>query len=244
MIETRILNAEGIELFSKWLENPSGKTPPGELLGSDALSDVFSGCTIDPAREFTSRLEFGVYLNERFSGSDFNALLAPASDGLWAWLAVVWFRQLTAKGIRRSEHYLVTRKGSAGSLAYRHAVRTAYELVHIHGQNAQICLSTPMSIMGDMTEQLASRQTIAHNRGFFKMGSELYFADGKLRRGSASKPKKPRDRKPGDRTGLGSVRRLALALQRLDLTFDTDEMDTGLMRTVLPREFARWQAEK
>src|SRR5574337_423932 len=124
MIETRILNAEGIELFRKWLDTPSGKRPPGELLDSDAFSEVFSGYTVDPACEFSSRLEFGAYLSERFAGADFNVLLAPASDGLWAWLAVVWFRQLSAKGVRRSEHYLVTRKGSAGSLAYRHAVRT------------------------------------------------------------------------------------------------------------------------
>jgi hypothetical protein len=99
---------------------------------------------------------------------------------------------------------------------------------------------TPMHTWGDMAEQLASRQTIAHNRGFFRTAHELYVNDGKLKRGAASKPKKPRDRKPGDRVGLGSVRRLALALQRLDLTFDTEMMEAALMRAVLPKEFARW----
>ena len=90
------------------------------------------------------------------------------------------------------------------------------------------------------TEQLASRQAIAHNRGFFQTAFEMYMHDGSLRRGAASKPKKPKDRKPGDRTGLGSVRRLAIALQRLGLTYDTEDMESVQMRAVLPKEFAKW----
>lgn len=242
MTETRMLNTEGVAQFLKWLEtNPSGGTPPSALLESVELTEALSGYSVDPSREFATRLDFGVYLDERFAGADFNELLSPERDGLWAWLALIWFSALAAKGIRRPEHYVVARKGSAGSLAYRHAVRTSYELVHIHGDDARICLMTPMDTWGDMAEQLASRQTIAHNRGFFRTAHELYVDEGKLKRGAASKPKKPKDRKPGDRVGLGSVRRLALALQRLDLTFDTEIMDATLMRTVLPKEFARWR---
>jgi hypothetical protein len=243
MIKTRMLNAEGLALFETWLTQPSGDTPPAALVESETLTEPFAEFSIDPSRAFGSRLEFGSYLDGQFSGADFNRLLSPTSDGLWAWLAVVWFKQLSAKGILRAEHYVVRRKGSAGSLAYRHAVRTSYELVHIHGDNAQICLKSPMATYGELTEQLASRQTIAHNRGFFQAAFDLYISDGKLRRGAASKPKKPKDRKPGDRTGLGSVRRLAIALQRLDLTYDTEEMDGALMMAVLPKEFARWQTQ-
>lgn len=97
-----------------------------------------------------------------------------------------------------------------------------------------------MHTYGDMTEQLASRQTIAHNRGFFQTAFDMYMNDGKLRRGAASKPKKAKDRKAGDRTGLASVRRLAITLQRLDLTYDTEEMPSSLMQSVLPKEFAKW----
>jgi hypothetical protein len=240
MIKTRKLNTEGLAVFSKWLESPTGDAPPTQLLDDEAVTDLFGDYDIDPSLEFTSRLEFGKYLNERLSGADFNGLMSPDSDGLWAWLAVVYFKQLAAKGIRRAEHYVVWRKGSAGSLVYRHAARTSYELVHIHGECAQICLKSPMHTFGDMTEQLASRQTIAHNRGFFQTAHELYVRDGNLRRGASSKPKKPKDRKPGDRTGLGSVRRLAIALQRLDLTYDTEDMVPAMMKAVLPKEFSRW----
>ena len=240
MIKTRMLNVTGIAVFEKWLSDPVGSIPPKELLDSDAMTDNFGDYEIDELKEFGSRFEFGLYLNERFDDADFNVLMSPDSDGLWAWLAVVYFRQLTEKGIRRAEHYVVTRKGSAGSLAYRQAPRTSYELVKIHGECATICLKSQMHTYGDMTEQLASRQVIAHNRGFFQTAYDLYISGGKLKRGASSKPKKPKDRKTGDRTGLGSVRRLAIALQRLDLTHYTEHMTSGQMKEVLPKEFSKW----
>lgn len=237
-----MLNSEGIAVFTRWLENPVGNAPPSELLGGDSMTEEFCDFEIDPLCEFSSRFEFGKYLNEQFSASDFGDLISPACDGLWAWLAVVYFSQLAKGKIRRAENYIVIRKGSAGSLAYRHAVRTPFELVHIHGEFALICLKSSMNIMGDMTEQLASRQTIAHNRGFFQTAYGLYVKDGKIKRGASSKPKKPKDRKIGDRTGFGSARRLAVALQRLDLTYDTEDMEVDQMKMVLPKEFEKWNA--
>ena len=243
MVKTRRLTVEGLSAFSNWLENPNGKIPPAKLLDDETMTEPLGDYDIDPTQAFGSRLEFGTYLNKQLAGADFNGLMSPDNDGFWAWLAVAYFSQLTEKGIRRAEHYLVTRKGSAGSLAYRHAARTSYELVHIHGESAQICLKSPMHTFGDMTEQLASRQTIAHNRGFFQTAFDLYVKDGKLRRGASSKPKKPKERKPGDRTGFGSVRRLAIALQRLDLTYDTEDMESAQMKVVLPKEFSKWSSE-
>ena len=244
MINTRMLTAEGVTLYATWLSEATGPQPPEELLSDENLSTPFGDYEIDEARTFESRLEFGLYLDEIFRHADFHGLMSPDTDGLWAWLTVVYFKQLSAKGIRRQEHYLVTRKGAAGSLAYRNAARTSYELAHIHGRNAEICLRSPMHTFGDITEQLTSRQTIAHNRGFFQAAAIMYMRDGRLLRGAASKPKKPTERKAGDRTGLGSIRRLAIALQRLDLTYDTEEMRPDLMRSVLPREFAKWKVSE
>jgi len=240
MIKSRKLTAEGTAAFTQWLQAPEDDALLVKLLDNDTMFEPFGDYDIEPSRQFDSRLEFGTYLNEQFAGADFGGLMSPDSDGLWAWLAAIYFKQLTAKGVRRAEHYIVMRKGSAGSLAYRHAARTPYELVHIHGKYAEICLKSPMHTFGDMTEQLASRQGIAHNRGFFQTAHEIYIKNGSLKRGASSKPKKPKDRKPGDRTGLGSVRRLAIALQRLDLTYDTDEMESDQMKVVLPKEFAKW----
>jgi hypothetical protein len=199
MIKARRLNSEGLTKYSTWLESHSGPLPPADLLNDESFGAPFGDYDIDPDRVFDSRWAFGEYLNKCLSGANFNGLMSPDSDGLWAWLTLVYFKQLTEKGIRRLEHYLVIRKGSAGSLAYRNAARTSYELVHIHRANAEICLKSPMHTFGELTEQLASRQTIAHNRGFFQTAFDLYMNDGKLKRGASSKPKKPIDRQPGDR---------------------------------------------
>jgi len=242
MIEARMWNDKGMAFFGDWLEHAkAGEVFPRDYLEREEYIAIFDGSMVDSHSLFRSRFDFGVALNEWFASVDFGKLISPVSDGLWAWLSAVYFSQLTEKGVRRKEHYIVTRSGAAGSLAYRHAVRTSYELVHIHGICAEICLNRPMNTFGDMTEQLASRQSLAHNRGFFQAAYSLYMREGVLRRGASSKPKKPADRQPGETTGMGSVRRLAIALQRLDLTHDTEEMSAEGMIKILPKEFQRYK---
>ena len=240
MTEIRKLNSAGIEVFRTWLAAPVGHEPPEALKTGSEFTESLGVGDIDEDRIFQTRYNFGLYLNTQLKSMDFRNLMSVDSDGLWAWLVVIYFRQLAPGKLRRSEHYLVTRIGHSGSLAYRQAARTSYELVYIHGGKAMLCLGVPMKTFGDMAEQLASRQTIAHNRGFFEAASQMYVSEGKLRRRASSKPKKPKDRKPGDRTGFGGVRRLAKALQRLDLTFDTEEMAAKELLAVLPKEFAKW----
>jgi hypothetical protein len=240
MIEVRRLTQYGIDSFRSWLETGEGPEPPAQLVDGSEHTELAYSAQVNPEETFASRYSFGKYLDERLGTFDFKELMSPKNDGLWAWFAVIYFRQLSAKGRRRSEHYLVIRKGSIGSLAYRQAARSSFELVHIHGENSLVCLSVGMHTFGDMAEQLASRQTLAHNHGFFETAFALYVQDGKLKRGASSKPKTLKNRKPGDRTGLGGARRLATALQRLDLTFDTEVMGSDGIVTVLPREFVKW----
>jgi hypothetical protein len=239
MTTLRTLNTEGLRVFRAWLDDPMTPFPTG-LKDAAEYTELTYDLQIDETKMFATRHEFGIYLDTLFTGMDFHELRAPKSDGLWAWLAVMYLSQLAPKKLKKPEHYIVIRKAAKGSLAYRHDVRSAFELVHIHGDHARVCLSVPMDTWGEMSEQLAARQTLAHHRGFFRAAYALYMQDGKLRRGASSHPKKPRDRKPGDRVGFGSARRLAIALKRLDLTFDTEIMPANSTIAVLPKEFQRW----
>lgn len=242
MINLRVLNSDGITKLTYWLESESNPQLLKILLHDDSCTEILDNFLIDETKQFDSRLHFGQYLNDVLSGFDLHQLLSSKYDGLWAWISLLYFDQLTSKGIRRKEHYIVVRKGSAGSLAYRNAPRTSYELYNIHRENSRICLSGQMSTFGDLTEQLASRQSISHNRGFFNTASDLYIRNGKLVSGASSKPKALKLRQPSDRSGLGSVRRLALALQRLDLTYDTDSMGPIEIKQVLPKEFNKFSS--
>lgn len=237
MIKARRLNSDGIHLFRTWLDAGGNGTPPAQLIDDTLYTDIAYEVTVDPEAVFSSRYQFGTYLCNQFKDLDFQELLGRENDGLWAWLAIIYFKQLVQKKVQKYWNYIVIHAGSAGSLAYRHAVRTSYELAYIHGEKATICLGVPMHTWGEMAEQLASRQTLAHNRGFFDAAYDLYVKGSKLIRGASSKPKKPKDRELGDTTGFGSVRRLAIALQRLDLTFDTDIMASAALISVLPKEF-------
>lgn len=240
MIEARTLNESGLKFFADWLDNhEQGESPPADLLTGSTYSEPFSDAKFEPTAKFAVRFDFGCYLLEQLGVDDLRTLLEPTADGFWAWLAALYFDQLGAKQ-KKIEHYIVKRRGHSGSLAYRQGPRTCYELVAIHGSSARVCLNVPMQTFGEMAEQLASRQTLARNTAFFRAASHLYLDNSnKLRRGASSKPKKPKDRPPGNRVGFGSARRLGIALQRLDLTYDTEEMQAEVLINVLPKEFKK-----
>ena len=87
MIKTRKLNAEGTAAFTQWLQAPNGDAPPASILDNDAMVEPFGDYEIDQSQQFNSRLEFGTYLNQQFTGADFGGLMSPDSDGVWTWLA-------------------------------------------------------------------------------------------------------------------------------------------------------------
>jgi hypothetical protein len=239
MTSLKRLTDEGIQIFLQWLETSSEPLPP-ELKDEPYCTDSGYAICIDPSLTFATRYEFGVYLAGVLASVDFHELLSAKNDGLWDWIALLYLPQLAPNGPNRSEYYVVKRKGPRGSLAYRQAARTSYELVKIHAETARVCLNVPMDTWGEMAEQLSARQTVAHHRGFFEAAHRLYYENGKIKKGAASRPKKPSERKPKDRVGFGGVRRLAVALTRLDLTYDTEVMKAAELVTVLPREFKRW----
>ncbi|PLY00758.1 MAG: hypothetical protein C0623_06620 [Desulfuromonas sp.] len=242
MIQVRRLNEDGIELFQEWLDTSGqGEMPPSDLLDSNTYSEPAYDVQVDSSQEFSTRYELGCYLVDKFNGIDPRELLSKKNDGLWAWLAILYFSQLAPGRRSRSEHYIVTRNSLKGSLAYRQGPRTSYELVKIHCENACVCLNRPMKTFGDMAEQLASRQNIAYNKGYFEAACKLYVRNGSIRRGAASRAKKPSKRAPGDKTGFGGADRLAKAVRRLDLTYDIISMHSEEMLETLPKEFDKWQ---
>lgn len=191
---------------------------------------------IDRTRQFGSRFEFGEYLVAQFAEVDAHALLAQRNDGIWDWLTVAFFDQVGRK-VSKYWHYTVTRRGHSGSLAYRHLVRTAFEMYWRHRANSEVMLRVGMDTWGDLAEQLTSRQNVAYHRGYISTAQALYLRDGHLVRGAASRVKPPSKRRPGDTRGRGGVGRLALAVRRLSRTFDTHSLDVAEMTSLLPVEF-------
>jgi hypothetical protein len=112
-----------------------------------------------------------------------------------------------------------------------------------HGSNSLVLLHVDMSTGGDLSEQFTSRQNVAYHRGHIQAANALYFVNGKLRRGAASRVRPANKRKPGETTGRGGGGRLALAVRRLSRTYDTHDLETSAMLELLPREFKHFTAQ-
>jgi len=234
----RRLTEKGRVEYRDWLTTRSkGDLPPKELLEGDDQTEPVLEVEIDVGKKFGSRFEFGEYVSKIFSGVDTKKLLGQESDGLWDWLTILYFDQFGQKD-SKSWHYLVTRRGHSGSLAYRHLARTAYEMFSRHGASSRVMLAVPMDTWGDMSEQLTSRQKVAYHRGYIQAANELYMFEGKLRRGAAGRVRPRAKRKPGETVGKGGVARLALAVQRLSRTYDTHPIPVSGLLGLLPKEFS------
>lgn len=242
----RRLTADGQKSFATWLEQGTGETPPESLLDGDLTEDGLAA-EVDESMVFQNRFEFGSYLTNQLATVDFVRLMSIAEDGTWDWLSVVYFSQIRKRAKKTGrfqsvEHFIVTRKGLKGSLAYRQAARTSFELVRFHGSAAKVCLLRAMNTFGDTAEQLASRNYLARNSALFGAAATLYLRGDAVVKGASSYPTPPKKRKKGDRKGYGGLRRLQIQLGRLQLTYDTGDMSSQDLVALLPREFDKHTA--
>lgn len=238
-MKIRTLTESGIQEYELWLEKRTAEQLPPDMLliGDEYTTELLDlDVEIDQNKVFKTRFEFGHYLNDLLKDR-MSALLAQKNDGVWDWLTIVYFSQFGAK-LSKSWHYVVTRKGLKGSLAYRHLARTSAEMFWRHRESSRVMLSTDLATWGDMSEQLTSRQNVAYHRACIDTANALYLQGDKLRRGSASRVPPSARRKAGDRRGKGGVGRLALAVRRLGRTYDTHDLNAKQMVELLPKEFS------
>jgi hypothetical protein len=110
--------------------------------------------------------------------------------------------------------------------------------VREHGENAKILLihtersSVVLATRGRIFEDLASRQGILGNRTVIAAAQRLYFD------ATANRP-----RFGASGYGPGSVRRYAIVVQQLELTYDTRACGVDQFLRLLPREFSEWKAK-
>lgn len=237
-MKIRKLTDAGSTEFRAWLEGrKAGEEPPAKFLDGAASDTVDIDADVDLDKSFATRYDFGKYMTELLGDSKVRALLSNKNDGVWDWLAVAYFSQF-GKKTSKFWHYAVTRRGHAGSVAYRHLARTSVEMYWRHHESSLVMLSTDLSTWGEMSEQLTSRQNVAYHRSCINAANSLYLEGGKLRSGSAGRVPPKSKRKPGDRRGRGGVARLALAVRRLCRTYDTHVLETDQMIELLPKEFS------
>ncbi len=247
MIQVAALNEVGIERFRSWLCVPVGDAPVEILTDEAFCRETIGEWLIDPEKRFSTTYELGVYLADEVFGPEVDRLKLRADRGMWAWLSLALLPSLLKRGRGKDgvpfdvPHYIEVES----RLAYRLIVRTAWELVHLHGSKARVALSSPRSAWGDVAEQIAARQEIYAHPGFWTVADSLYVKpDGVPKSGVATIRKKEHRRDPKSRVGLGAARRLIASFGQFERTYLLRDMSADEIIAILPAEYAGWSSGK
>lgn len=235
MTALRKLNARGIAAFQEYLRSIRAgsefQSNPALLYVDEHSMPIQPRIEIAP-RPFANKLDAAMYLANVLQPIETPALIGDA--GLWAWLALYYFDQLSPVGAdgkrrpREDYHYII---GTARWAHERHLLAGPYRLYRTHGERARLLLHPAMHQHGNFIYDLSFHRDLITNRGLIAAIDLLYW--------------NPRTKRPkrGATTSSrpGNLRRLIAVLQQLDLTYDLHAMRAAEILTLLPDEFAAWQ---
>lgn len=237
METVRQFNQEGLRLFKEFLAGArNGATQPAaqQLLWDGKFTDPFFPDIQIERRQFADAFEFGSYLSTTFAACEPREI--SRNHLLWSWLAAYFIDQIAPAdehGRRRIlEDALYVLDGSfIFRRYYRHMVRTPWQAVRLHGENAKILLlSSGKGSRTEVAEQLGAYADIFGCNTVIAAAYSLWFdsENQKPRRGSGGK-------------GAGSPRRLATVVRQLQLTYDLSDCPLPDFLKLLPREFEKWR---
>ena len=232
MSALRKLNAKGIAAFREYLASIRAgaefQNSPALLYVDEFSSAVRPRIEID-RRTLATKYDAATYLTGVLEPIDGPGLAADV--GLWSWLALFFFDQLSPKRVdgkrrpREDYHYIPSDRRPQ-----RHLLAGAYQLYKLHREHARILLSPAVHQHGRFIFDLDFRRDLLTNRGLIALADRLYWNSRTRRpkRGAASHGRP------------GSLRRLIAVAQQLDLNYDLYGMSAEEIMNVLPAEFDDW----
>jgi len=231
----RSLNEKGVEEFRGYLrqirDGAEFRASPAILYLDDYSPRLPRTIEVKP-RRFANKFEAAAYL-AGVSGDLPGALEDP---GLWSWLALFYFDQLSpvnADGLRRprEDYHYIPSTGSGGWHRDRHLLAGPYKFFSMHGEHARLLLYPPVHQHGAFIYDLGFRRDLIANKGLIEAIDLLYW-DMKRRR---PKPGATSSNRPGN------LRRLIAVIQQLDFNYDLYGMRADEILQLLPAEFDAWR---
>jgi len=234
MTALRSLSTKGIEAFRGFLQQIRDGAEfggsPAVLYVDDYSTRLQHPIEIAP-RTFASKFEAAEYLH--------HILLNAGADtddiGLWSWLALFYFDQLSPvddEGRRRPrEDYHYIPSTDNGWHRERHLLAGPYKLFAMHREHARLLLHPPVHQHGAFVYQLGARRDLVTNKGLVEAIDLLYW-DAKRnapKRGATTE------------TRPGNLHRLITVIQQLDFNYDLYGMRAEEILRLLPAEFDAWQ---
>jgi len=232
----RALNDAGIERFRAYLAALRGGAagePPRDLLADPHCTEELAVDVLLEEVRFTARWIAAQYLFEKLSA------LPPESvegnRGLWSWLALHYFDQLSPRrpdGSRKPGRDYRHIPDFGYRYRHRHLLYGPYAVYRRHRAHSVLVLSGPVHREQSLYHEIASRQDLIASRGVLEAMNLLYLDKprGMPRRGAQSLDGHP-----------GTVRRFVRVLQQLDLTYDISGMSGKAIVDLLPPEFDEWR---
>ncbi|MFQ3246619.1 MAG: hypothetical protein ACI9SP_003272 [Arenicella sp.] len=235
-MKVRKLNDHGIAEFTTFIDNcRSGykQNIPSYLLEDDRSSVPLDIDISVIDREFASRFEIGIYLQEAFRGVEIQPLIGD--QGFWSWFALLWFNKLcplSIDGLRnpsKEYNYVLSKNYNHRP---RHSIYMTWQLVNRYGNDVRFMLSKKPSTRGEITEQMMARQEFLTSDGAMRLASALYYDEktGIFKKGAAS------------RKSAGCVDRYVSWLQQLQVTYDLYSISKDELEELLPKEFDRFRS--
>lgn len=233
MTKLRSLNAKGIEEFRGFLQQirqgAEFRSNPAILYIDQYSPRLSETIEIEP-RSFRTKFEAAEYL----AGALAELPAAAEDGGLWSWLALFYFDQLSpldADGKRRPRedyHYIPSNSGWQRD---RHLLAGPLKLFLQHGRNARLLLHPPVHQHGAFIYNLGFRRDLITNQGFVEAMDLLYWDPRRNRpKRGATTPSRP-----------GNLRRLITVIQQLDFNYDLHGMRAEEIMSLLPPEFDAWR---
>ena len=233
----RRFNAAGLALYSDFVDQLAADraaAPPAQILCDDSYSaPVAPPATVEPSREFRSRLDAGDYLWHVLGTRE-----VDRDDGLWAWLSLLYFDQLCprdANGERRAGERARLFPETGNYLKYcRHLLLGPFLAFRLHRdrpERAMAVLCGPLPVPGEVVAQLTTRLHLISSPQVMQAATELYYDPkvGRIRRGAAG-------------SGSGSARRFATVLNQLGLNWYMQSVPSAtICSELLPAEFAKFK---
>jgi hypothetical protein len=230
----RRLNARGIEVFAAYLRSIRAgeefQSNPALLFVDEYSAPVVPRIEI-AAKRFPRKMDAASYLATLLETIESPALSADV--GLWSWLALYYFDQLSPVGAdgkrrpRENYHYI---PGTERRGRDRHLLANPYRLYRMHGEHARVLLYPAVHQHGQFVYDLGYRRDFLTNRGLIEAIDALYWN---------ARSKRPKRGAASDRPG--SLRRLIAVLQQLELNYDLYGMSSDEILALLPSEFDAWR---
>lgn len=234
MTALRKLNERGIAAFREHLRSIRAgaefQSNPALLYVDEFSANVMPRIEI-AAKRFARKFDLASYLAETLQPIESPALTADA--GLWSWLALFYFDQLSPVGAdgkrrpREDYHYIPDARSRGHE---RHLLAGPYRLYRMHGEHTRVLLHPGVNQHGRFVYDLGYRRDFLTNRGLIEAIDRLYW--------------NPRTRRPKRGAGserAGALRRLITVLQQLELNYDLYGMSASEILTLLPAEFEAWK---